>query len=449
MIPEKQIITSKFNDSAKNALVATLLITNAIVWYYFASNILKQTVGEMQITYLVTVLIWTAHYGGIGLSAIFGYLLQKKFRNRKTFLTFWMLLGILSSITSILVDKTNPTEVFLISLFLGVSLGIGMPSCMGYFTEKVNIAKRGRIGGLVLLLSGLGVFLLGLLSSDSLVLQTFILTFWRIFGLLAFLALKPKSVPLEKSKDPSYRSLIREKPFLLYFIPWLMFSLITYLTIPLQSALVGTSTVDFFMVVEAALMGIFAFVGGFFSDLFGRKRLAIIGFALLGFGYSVLGVFYNVSSWSWYIYTVVDGIALGLLYVVFVVTIWGDLNPNRNSDKYFALGVLPFFISKYVEYVASSGIIEIAETAIFSFTAFFLFLAVLPLVYAPETLPELIMRERELKTYVEKAQKKAQKKAAKEAEKKQNSDSSPDQSPSEEDEDEEIKRAEQLAEQYY
>jgi len=33
-----------------------------------------------------------------------------------------------------------------------------------------------------------------------------------------------------------------------------------------------------------------------------------------------------------------------------------------------------------------------------------LFLAVLPLVYAPETLPEKQMKDRELKNYIDKAQ---------------------------------------------
>jgi nucleotide-binding universal stress UspA family protein len=54
--------------------------------------------------------------------------------------------------------------------------------------------------------------------------------------------------------------------------------------------------------------------------------------------------------------------------------------------------------------------------AVFSFAAFFLFLAVLPLVYAPETLPEKTMKDRELKKYIEKAQKEAAKAQKKEAE---------------------------------
>ncbi len=47
--------------------------------------------------------------------------------------------------------------------------------------------------------------------------------------------------------------------------------------------------------------------------------------------------------------------------------------------------------------------------ALFSFIAFFLFLAVLPLVYAPETLPEKLMKDRDLKSYIENAKKRAQK----------------------------------------
>jgi hypothetical protein len=43
--------------------------------------------------------------------------------------------------------------------------------------------------------------------------------------------------------------------------------------------------------------------------------------------------------------------------------------------------------------------------AIFSVASFFLFLAVIPLMFAPETLPEKTLKERELKQYVEKAKK--------------------------------------------
>jgi len=55
----------------------------------------------------------------------------------------------------------------------------------------------------------------------------------------------------------------------------------------------------------------------------------------------------------------------------------------------------------------------VPKEAIFSLTAFLLFLAVLPLIYAPETLPEKTMKDRELKSYIEKAQKVVQKETGK------------------------------------
>jgi hypothetical protein len=59
--------------------------------------------------------------------------------------------------------------------------------------------------------------------------------------------------------------------------------------------------------------------------------------------------------------------------------------------------------------VASFIADAIAPAAVFSLAAFFLFLAVMPLMYAPETLPEKKIQERELRVYLEKAKKVKQK----------------------------------------
>jgi hypothetical protein len=48
---------------------------------------------------------------------------------------------------------------------------------------------------------------------------------------------------------------------------------------------------------------------------------------------------------------------------------------------------------------------KIETSTAFSIASFFLFIAVLPLIYAPETLPEKKIKERELRDYVEKAKK--------------------------------------------
>jgi hypothetical protein len=52
---------------------------------------------------------------------------------------------------------------------------------------------------------------------------------------------------------------------------------------------------------------------------------------------------------------------------------------------------------------------SIPVSTAFSFASFFLFLAVLPLIYAPETLPEREIRRRELRDYIRKAKKMVEK----------------------------------------
>jgi hypothetical protein len=46
---------------------------------------------------------------------------------------------------------------------------------------------------------------------------------------------------------------------------------------------------------------------------------------------------------------------------------------------------------------------DIKAVTAFSLASFFLFVAVLPLMYAPETLPEKKIKDRELRDYLEKA----------------------------------------------
>jgi MFS family permease len=276
---------------------------------------------------------------------------------------------------------------------------------MGYFADCTHIENRAKLGGVILCINGLGAFLLGIITVDDIILQALTLAIWRGCGLIIFLMIKPARENEEKHRSVSFASILGQKSFILYFIPWIMFSLIAYLGLPVQLNILEPNLVNLFSIVESALAGIFAIVGGFLSDIVGRKRVAITGFIMLGLGYAMLGI-YPENLASWYFYTLVDGIAWGIFYVIFIMTIWGDLSFESSSNKYYAIGGLPYFISNFLRLIIGSYIAEtVSAYAIFSLTAFFLFLAVLPLMYAPETLPEKKIRDRELKHYIEKAKK--------------------------------------------
>lgn len=96
--------------------------------------------------------------------------------------------------------------------------------------------------------------------------------------------------------------------------------------------------------------------------------------------------------------------------MLFLVTIWGDIAQEKSSEKYYFLGVLPYLFSNLAGVFTGTYVLaNVQESMVFSFASFFLFVAVLPLVYAPETLPDRILKKLDLNSYVNKALEKVKK----------------------------------------
>ena len=446
----------------KPTIINIVLVSNAFVWYYFVIELLLSVVQNAQANQSTALLIWSLHFGGIAFSALAGALLAKRIKNRSRFILYWMFFGVLLSVISTQLNLTFLPNILALSLLYGVSLGFGMPSCMGYFADSIAVEKRGRVGGIIFLLTGLAIVAGGIVAGEGIESQTIILAGWRLFGLLMFLLFlkywSAKETALNTKKPALYKSLLTQKSFLLYLIPWLMFALITNLTIPMQANIIQSMqnsgiiipSLDFLRSIENLLTAVSAVIGGFLLDFVGRKRMSIIGFAMLGLGYSFLGIF-SENPISWYFYTFVDGVAWGIFFVIFVMIIWADLSNGLASEKYYAVGVLPFFISFFLRLVVGFDLSSVIPgEALFSFVAFFLFLAVLPLLYAPETLPEKTMKDRELKGYVEKALKQVQKEAGKSQKKDSDKTEKENRRGKEEPEETpEYEEARKLAEKYY
>lgn len=430
------------------ALVSILLLTNAFVWYSYAIVILQKSIGALDLDFLPNMVVWSTHFVALIVSALLGVYLTRKLGGRTRFLAIWILVGTFASLAPFAVNTTAAWGAVTLGLVFGFSLGFGMPNCMGYFTSQAPVENRGRIGGVIILFTGLGTAGLDLIGINGLVALTITLVVWRAIALAAVAFAKPSIELEDRSRASSYRAVVNQRPFILYFVPWVMFALLYYLTGPVSQNVLDPSMFSNLMIIENVLMGAFALVGGVFMDSVGRKRLAIIGFVMLGLSYSILGFFNDTPAW--YVHIVMNGISWGILYVLFVVTIWGDLSHGAPSDKFYALGVSPFFISKMLQLTIDSQIVAaIPLSAIFSFTALFLFLAVLPLIYAPETLPEKTMKDRELKNYIEKAQKEAAKAQNKEDESKQCENKDEEESVEFKVNQEDDEKARELAEKYY
>ncbi len=87
---------------------------------------------------------------------------------------------------------------------------------------------------------------------------------------------------------------------------------------------------------------------------------------------------------------------------MFTIVIWGEL-ARFGTEKYYAVGEAPFFLTQLVYLLFAPYMTLISETSAFSLAAFFLFIAIIPLLYVHETLPEKKIQQRQLKIYTEEA----------------------------------------------
>jgi MFS family permease len=406
-------LAEKIPSNKQIAFISTFLVANALIWYFLAARTLEETINNLTTDQSTILAIWGIHFAALISSFIGGALLVNKVA-RKSLFTIWTILGVVSPVALFALNLAPAAITLLVAVLFGVSTGLGMPNCMEYFKKSTPIEKRGRHGGLIMFATGIGVFASGMISFGGVEVDAATLIFWRLSGLLLLLFLaKPFREYTEKEEKTSFRSLLTQRAFILYILPWIMFSLVNYLSTPVQIRNFDESTIKILAIVGNAVLALTAVAGGHLMDRVGRKQAAITGFVLLGLSYAVLGI-YPAEQISWYLFTILNGMTWGILIVIFVLSIWGDISHNAPSDKYYAIGVLPFFISKFLEIAIGKYIsVNILPSALFSFIAFFLFIAVLPLVYAPETLPEKVMKDRDLKSYIENAKKKAQKESDK------------------------------------
>jgi hypothetical protein len=343
------------------------------------------------------------YYAGIALSAFIGAMFFP--RQRENCLSVWIMFGVLTTI-SVATFQSNQISVnAFLSLLLGMSIGMGLPSALAYFADTTAVENRGTYGGLIWLPVGFGILTLAfVLYSLNLFWALSILAIWRASGGVLFFGLsKLRGKQNLEVKKPSYGTILRRRDLILYLIPWIMFSLVNFSEYPILGKVLGEFQLMAGL-IEFAISGVSALIGGVLSDFVGRKRIVITGFVILGIEYAILSLFSGAQA-SWYIYTFCDGTAWGLFASVFFMTIWGDLAETTQKEKYYVIGGLPYLLAGFMAVVVQPFATDIQTVTAFSLASFFLFVAVLPLMYAPETLPEKKIKDRELRDYVEKAKK--------------------------------------------
>lgn len=392
-----------FNFITADYVIVSVLLFNAFTWLYITITIINGSLGNLSLTAPISITVLGVHSSTVIVTSFIGVLLSRRMRGF-SFLYLWIILGISVSFLPILPLEHSIFRLLTVSFSFGFSFGFGMPLCLAYFSDSTALENRGVRGGLIFLITNLCTPLLLALSSDPLVLS-YISIIWRSLALGTFLLIKPTIVEYGAKAHVSFLSILSNKSFLLYIVPWLMFCLVDNIERIYFEAFSSPEIFELNKAIEPLAGVVFAFIGGFLADRIGRKRVIIYGFVSLGVAYAVIGLT-PTFQFSWYFYSIIDGIAWGIFYVMFVLVLWGDLSPKGTNGEYYAIGSLPFFFSELVETLSRpyvQGIPKESAQAAFSLASFFLFVAILPLMYAPETLPERKIELRQLRKYLEKA----------------------------------------------
>jgi len=385
-------------------LAAFVLLFFALSWFTLTASYIRSSELSIASDSWIKQVSRAAYYASIVFSSVVGSVFARKTK-RMSLLVGWMAGGVVLSLVPALVASLTEWQLLAVSVLLGSAFGIGMPACLAFFAELVRLEVRGTISGAVFLTSNLAIAVLAV-AMEGLEARTLILVagVWLGFGLALFLLLRPREKKeTEAKKQASLISVFRNRRFLLYFIPWLAFCLIDFFENPIRQSLFE-EIAPLASVAGLAIGSVSAIVGGVFADRIGRKITILYSFVSIGLAYAVLTIAPH-NTVVLYFYTTINGIAWGVLTSIFILTLWGDLSQSNEREGYYAVGNAPFFLAAIIELAVKPYASFIREETAFSLAAFFLFLAVLPLLYAPETLPEKRIKEMELKGYLEKAKK--------------------------------------------
>jgi len=325
--------------------------------------------------------------------------------SRRTLLISSIFLG---AIATILLAFTQGTLFEVVCLFLGTSLGLGLPGSMAILADYTVVEERGRVSGIIILVTFIIAFAsMAVKQIFSLAPVAIALLFAvvRLSSILALIIDKSERV-VSSAKEKIHLSFTVNREFLFYIFPWVMFSIASSLAwnvIPQQ-----TYTVE--LALETTLryifIAVFGLAAGVMADRFGRKRIIYIGLVVLGVAFAMLGfsLSHTFVLWLhrlWYVYLALSGVTWGSFFVVFL-TVPGDLSDPDSREKIYAL-IAGLFIAGAIPVPDVSRVFPVDSLS--QLLSIIVFLSIVPVLRAKETLHESKIRKRKLREHMERISK--------------------------------------------
>jgi MFS family permease len=205
----------------RQLLAAVTLFATSFGWFYLFHLVLLEAVfTQFAVTEREIYAIRMLFYVSITGSAIIGSILSQ-IVTRQRMLELWILLGVL--FTALFLMVQDYTLYLVLDLLLGLSFGIGFPSCMAQIIEWTRIEERARVFGAALLTTF--IYSAGIamaLSSVQLNVTELILlgVAFRAVSLIPLRLQPPERAP---QKHLSWGAVFNTRGLPSYLIPWIMF----------------------------------------------------------------------------------------------------------------------------------------------------------------------------------------------------------------------------------
>ena len=366
-----------------------------LTWYYrFSVYILVSIVSPEE---------FPTHNLGFNLVTVLGLTLSA-FLVRKMNATYTLYSwSMLTSFGTVLIFLA-PNSIWGLALYymLGGLFGVTQLVFYRYFWSLTSVEERGRVGGLLGLIS-LAVFPFATALSEGLDFSgTAALCIVSNLGVLAIKVLSPKGMQMSMPRGDDKQPNPEKRTILLYLVPWVIYSLVnaTFQNAVSFQTLLGLSLSAkmslFLLQLIGACFG--AAIGGTIADFFGRKVALALGLTLYGFSTALSGTvrMYEIVLFA----HLVNGLNWGIFLTIYQLVIWGDLANVNNYAGLYSLGLAVFYLCTGIGQACEPMILQVPLAVASLFSCLLIFLSNIPVILAPEPLPSSFRDKIRLKLYV-------------------------------------------------
>jgi hypothetical protein len=306
---------------------------------------------------------------------------------------------------SLFLSLTGQLGLIIYALLGSFSACLCLPNLIASFLENTNFNNRGSTSGILIFITYILIFFLSAFINSFYIFVTILLAI-KALSILVSLKVTFKANESDAPFFAKQKNIIK----LSFLSLWLIFILADAFSgfliaqAPNSNAQIATN-----INIESYLFGLVSMIiGGALMDNFGRRRIMLFAFTYLGLSYGLI----SLTAFSFIQLAALDGIAWGILTVLFLMVLWGDACPFSNRPLWIAFSLIVTLFSQIFSTVfkaISPNLIGTSVVQLFPITSILLFLGVGIILYLPETLPDKILKKKELDDYIVQAKKVRQK----------------------------------------